>query len=145
DVFSRINAEMGGPHVLVTLAGWLSPAHSIVDSTPSDVDDEFEVNVKGTLLCCTAAAAYMDPGAAIVTCFSIGAQLPSPVAGAPSAAAKAAILGLTRKLAHELAPAGIRVNAVAPGLFLSERLRQRFDAMPEEQRRAVLKTIPLGR
>ena len=82
---------------------------------------------------------------AVVTCSSIGGRLPSPVTGAPYAAAKAAISGLTRKFAKELGPRGIRVNAVAPGLFLTGRLQGMFDGLPERQRREVLDAIPLGR
>jgi len=84
-------------------------------------------------------------GGAIVTCSSIGGRQPSPVTGVVYAAAKSAILGLTRRLAKELGPHGVRVNAVAPGLFLTERLQRRFDEMPEPQQREVLDAIPLGR
>jgi 3-oxoacyl-[acyl-carrier protein] reductase len=63
----------------------------------------------------------------------------------PPTAAKAAVGGLTRRLAWELGPRGIRVNAVAPGLFLTPRLAARFDAMPEPERCEVLEAIPLGR
>ena len=65
--------------------------------------------------------------------------------GASHAAAKAAVLGLTRRMARELGPRGIRVNAVAPGLFLTGRLQQMYDAMPEAERREVLDAIPLDR
>lgn len=148
DVVARIGAELGGPHILVTLAGGsLGTPPGLADITPSDVDTVLDVNVKGTFHVCQAVAPLMAAagGGAIVTCSSIGARQPSPVTGVPYAAAKAAILGLTRRLARELGPAGIRVNAVAPGLFLTERLGRRFAAMPEQERREVLDAIPLGR
>jgi 3-oxoacyl-[acyl-carrier protein] reductase len=148
DVVARIGAELGPPAILVTLAGGsLGTPPGLTDVTPSDMDAVLDVNVKGTFYACQAVAPLMAAagGGSIVTCSSIGARQPSPVTGVPYAAAKAAILGLTRKLARELGPAGIRVNAVAPGLFLTERLRQRFDAMSEAERREVLDAIPLGR
>lgn len=147
-VMDRLAADLGGPHVLVTLAGGsLGTPRDLDRISPSDVDKVLDVNVKGTLYCCQAAVPLMAAagGGAIVTCSSIGARQPSPVTGVPYATAKAAILGLTRRLARELGPLGIRVNAVAPGLFLTDRLRRRFDDMPEAERTEVLDAIPLGR
>jgi 3-oxoacyl-[acyl-carrier protein] reductase len=145
---ARVSAERGGPHVLVTLAGGsLGTPRDLADIEPADLDSVVDVNLKGTFYCCQAVAPLMAAagGGAIVTCSSIGARQPSPVTGAPYAAAKAAIGGLTRRLARELGPAGIRVNAIAPGLFLTPRLAARFDAMADAERREVLDAIPLGR
>jgi len=147
-LMERVNVEFGGPHVLVALAGGsLGTPRDLVEIGPADLDLVLDVNVKGTFYCCQAVAPFLAAagGGAIVTCSSIGARQPSPVTGAPYAAAKAAIGGLTRRLARELGPAGIRVNAVAPGLFLTDRLAARFEAMPEAERREVLDAIPLGR
>jgi 3-oxoacyl-[acyl-carrier protein] reductase len=87
----------------------------------------------------------MRAAAPIVNTSSIGGRQPSPVTGVPYAAAKAAVVGLTRRLAHEVGAHGVRVNAVAPGLFLTDRLQGMFDAMDEAERRQVLSAIPLGR
>ncbi len=132
------------PNVLVALAGG-SLGTPRDDWTPDDLDLVLDVNVKGTLYCAREAARHMRAGDAIVTCSSIGARQPSPVTGAPYATAKAAIGGLTRKLAKELGPRGIRVNAVAPGLFLTGRLQQMFDGLTDAERAEVLDAIPLGR
>jgi 3-oxoacyl-[acyl-carrier protein] reductase len=80
-----------------------------------------------------------------VTFSSIGGRSTSPVTGIPYAAAKAGILGLTRRLAREVGPDNIRVNAIAPGLFLTGRLQGMFDAMSEHDRNEVLDSIPLRR
>jgi len=143
-----VHADLGGPHVLVTLAGGsLGTPRDLADIGPDDLDLVLDVNLKGTFYCCQAVAPLMAAagGGAIVTCSSIGARQPSPVTGVPYAAAKAAIGGLTRRLARELGPSGVRVNAVAPGLFLTPRLAERFAAMAEAERREVLDAIPLGR
>ena len=84
-------------------------------------------------------------GGSIVTFSSIGGRSASPVTGVPYAASKAAILGLTRRLAKEVGEYGIRVNAIAPGLFLTDRLAGMFDAMTQADRKDVLSAIPLGR
>jgi 3-oxoacyl-[acyl-carrier protein] reductase len=132
------------PNVLVALAGG-SLGTPREDYTPEDLDLVLDVNVKGTLYCVREAARYMIPGDAIVTCSSLGARLPSPVTGAPYAAAKAAIGGLTRKFAKELGPRGIRINAVAPGLFLTDRLREMFENLAPGEQGGILDAIPLGR
>jgi len=84
-------------------------------------------------------------GGSIVTTSSIGGRQPSPVTGVPYAAAKSAVVGLTKRLAKEVGPQGIRVNAIAPGLFLTGRLQGMFDALTDGERREVLDAIPLGR
>jgi NAD(P)-dependent dehydrogenase (short-subunit alcohol dehydrogenase family) len=145
---AEINERFGGPHLLVTLAGGSLGTPPAFDAiTPDDLSLVLDVNVKGTFYCVQAAAPYMVAagGGSIVTVSSIGGRQPSPVTGAAYATAKAAIGGLTRKLAKELGPSNVRVNAIAPGLFLTDRLRQRFDSMPEAQRREVLDAIALGR
>ena len=66
----------------------------------------------------------------------------------PYAAAKAALTGLAAQLAKDYAADGVTVNAVAPGLILGDagtRIRDRFDALPVEERARMLSAIPAGR
>jgi 3-oxoacyl-[acyl-carrier protein] reductase len=143
-----VHDRFGGPHVLVTLAGGsLGTPRDLPEITARDVDLVVDVNVKGTLYCCQAVVPFMAEagGGAIVTTSSIGGRQPSPVTGVPYAAAKAAVVGLTKRLAREVGPAGVRVNAIAPGLFLTGRLQGMYDAMAEAERREVLDAIPLSR
>jgi 3-oxoacyl-[acyl-carrier protein] reductase len=143
---ARVHDDLGGPDVLVTLAGGsLGTPKDLADIDEEHVDLVVDVNVKGTFYCAQAAMPYLRPGGAVVTVSSIGGRQPSPVTGVPYAASKAAVLGLTRRLAREVGREGIRVNAVAPGLFLTGRLQQMYDAMPEAERREVLDAIPLDR
>ncbi|HCT75735.1 MAG TPA: short-chain dehydrogenase [Micromonosporaceae bacterium] len=144
----EIHDRLGGPYALVTLAGGsLGTPSELEQIEPEHVDAVVDVNVKGTFYCCQAALPYMVSagGGAIVTVSSIGGRQPSPVTGVPYAAAKAAVTGLTRRLAREVGMAGVRVNAIAPGLFLTDRLQRRFNTMPEAQRREVLDATPLNR
>ncbi len=146
DVMDRARVDLGGLDVLVTLAGGsLGTPKGLEEIDCEHVDLVVDVNVKGTFYCAQAAAAHMGQGGAIVTVSSIGGRQPSPVTGVPYAASKAAVLGLTRRLAREVGPRGIRVNAVAPGLFLTGRLQRMYDEMPAAEREEVLDAIPLGR
>ena len=148
ELMASVHADLGGPHVLVNLAGGsLGTPRDLGDIEPEHLDLVLDVNVKGTFNCCQAAVPHMVSagGGAIVNTSSIGGRQPSPVTGVAYAAAKAAVVGLTRRLAKEVGAQGVRVNAVAPGLFLTHRLQGMFDAMSEGERRDVLDAIPLHR
>jgi NAD(P)-dependent dehydrogenase (short-subunit alcohol dehydrogenase family) len=142
-----VHELLGGPHVLIALAGGsLGTPRDLDVIEPEHLDQVVDVNIKGTFYCCQAAVPYLaEAGGAIVTTSSIGGRQPSPVTGVPYAASKAAIVGLTKRLAHEIGGRGVRVNAVAPGLFLTGRLQRMYDAMTDSERREVLDAIPLGR
>lgn len=145
-VMSAVVADLGGLDHLVTLAGGsLGTPPALDEITPEHLDLVLDVNVKGTFHCAQAALAHMADGASIVTVSSIGGRQPSPVTGVPYAAAKAAVSGLTRRLAKEVGGRGVRVNSVAPGLFLTERLAARYAVMPESERAEVLDAIALRR
>jgi 3-oxoacyl-[acyl-carrier protein] reductase len=148
DLMAAVHSGLGGPHVLVNLAGGsLGTPRDLGDIEPEHLDLVFDVNVKGTFYCCQAAVSYMAAagGGSIVNTSSIGGRQPSLVTGVPYAAAKAAVVGLTKRLAREVGSHGVRVNAIAPGLFLTDRLQGMFDAMAEEERREVIDAIPLHR
>jgi NAD(P)-dependent dehydrogenase (short-subunit alcohol dehydrogenase family) len=147
-LMAEVAERFGGPHVLVTLAGGSLGTPSGLDAiTPDHLGLVLDVNVKGTFYCVQAAAPLMAAagGGSIVTVSSIGGRQPSPVTSTAYATAKAAIGGLTRKLAKELGAANVRVNAIAPGLFLADRLRAQFESMAEPDRHEVLASIALGR
>ncbi len=88
-----------------------------------------------------AVAAGMGKGAAIVAVSTIGARTIHPEV-APYCASKAALELLVRNLAYELGPRGIRVNAVAPGLIVTEMSRVLWD---DGQTEAESDLLPLGR
>jgi len=146
EVMDAVVRDLGGLDVLVTLAGGsLGTPKALEEIEAEHVDLVVDVNVKGTFYCAQAALARMPDDGSVVTVSSIGGRQPSPVTGVPYAASKAAVLGLTRRLAREVGGRGQRVNAVAPGLFLTGRLQQMYDEMPAAERDEVLSAIPLAR
>lgn len=122
-------AEAAGPvGALVNCAGILQNAVRVEDMDLAEHDRLWDVNYRGTLLCCRAfgpAMAGRGKGA-IVNIGSIAGfeMFPLP-AYSPS---KAAIHQLTKVLAGDLGPRGVRVNAVAPGFVLTEALSARVEA-----------------
>jgi NAD(P)-dependent dehydrogenase (short-subunit alcohol dehydrogenase family) len=117
----------------------------LVGSTLADWHRMTSVHLDGTFLCLRAAASSMIthglPGS-IVNIASVNAQFAHRGLGAYSAA-KAGIVMLTRVAALELAAAGIRVNAVAPGMVVTGMNRARFD--DEDFTRTWTASMPLGR
>ncbi len=145
---NSVISKFGHIDILIAAAGGsLGTPRDLDEISSEDLDLVIDVNIKGTFHCAKAVIPSMKSrgGGAIVAFSSIGGRSASPVTGVPYAAAKAGILGLTRRLAREVGADGIRVNAIAPGLFLTGRLQGMFDAMSEAERNEVLDAIPLRR
>ena len=144
DAVERVYAELGPIVGAVNCAGF-SMLKPIVGSTLEDWHRMTSVHLDGTFLCLRAAASSMlmrgVPGS-IVNIASVNAQFAHRGLGAYSAA-KAGIVMLTRVAALELAGAGIRVNAVAPGMVVTGMNRARFD--DEDFTRTWTASMPLGR
>jgi len=136
--FSRID-------ILVNNAGGLLGRHSLTDMPESFFHDVMNVNALTTFLCCQAVAPGMIArgAGAIVNLTSLAAHNGGGPGASVYAAAKAAVLTLTKAYAKELAPHGIRVNAVSPGLIGGTPFHKTFTA--PEAFAATIKTIPLGR
>jgi 3-oxoacyl-[acyl-carrier protein] reductase len=148
DAINHLAKELGSVDVLIAAAGGsLGTPRDLDDISDDDFDLVLDVNVKGTFNCARAAIPHMKKagGGSIVTFSSIGGRSASPVTGVPYATAKAAILGLTRRLAKEVGEFGIRVNAIAPGLFLTDRLEGMFNDMSKADQAEVIDAIPLRR
>lgn len=143
EVIGRIVADHGRLDGLVTAAGGVrgQVGRPIEEVEPEGWRALFAANVDAAMWCAQAAAPHLAAGGAgrIVT-ISSGAGLRPSLTGIQAyAAAKHALVGLTRQLALELGPRGVTVNSVAPGFVLSnpstERQWQAFG--PERQARIV--------
>lgn len=107
--------RLGGPHAVVAQAGAILEA-TLEETTPEQWDRFLSVDLRGTYLCARAAIPRMRRlgGGSIVNMSGTYAYLPEPGV-AVQAAAKGAIMSLTRALAVELGPDNIRVNCIVPG------------------------------
>jgi NAD(P)-dependent dehydrogenase (short-subunit alcohol dehydrogenase family) len=113
--FGRFVDDAGGCDLLIANAG-VSTMRPAVDLTDEDWDFNFSVNTKGVFLTNQIAARHFlaQGSGCIVNTASLAAKVGAPLL-AHYSASKFAVLGWTQALARELAPRGIRVNAVCPG------------------------------
>ncbi|MFY1702306.1 SDR family oxidoreductase [Micromonospora sp. WMMA1923] len=135
-------ADLGDLTGLVNNAGVTSPIGPFTDLRVDDLRTVVEVNLVGYVLCAQQAARRMNTGGAVVNVSSAAATLGGPGEYIHYAAVKAATDTLTIGLAKELAPRGIRVNAVAPGIIRTDI--HAVSGMPDRPERAADR-IPLGR
>jgi 3-oxoacyl-[acyl-carrier protein] reductase len=134
---------LGGIDIMINNAG-VFPRSPVLEMDPAEWDFVMSVNLRGTFLCARAAAARMcaqGRGGRIINVTSGAAFVPTPQS-AHYAASKAGIVALTRVLALELAPKGITVNAVAPGLTDTAQPRSFYS---EADLDAFAGRIPAGR
>lgn len=139
--------RFGPLDVLVNNAGLDLSGVDLLETSEEDARRVFDVNVFGALFMLQAAAAAMrGRGGSIVNLSSRTASVGVPGMAVYSAS-KGALLALTRAAAIELAPLGIRVNAVAPGLTETPLVKAWIDeqADPPAFRAEAAATIPQGR
>ena len=117
-LFHQTEQRLGGVDVLINNAGIALPQQLIADTSTSDFDDLFALDVRAVFLCCRRALPHMirQQCGRIVNISSVWGVQGASCEVAYSAA-KAAVVGLTRALAQEVAPSGVTVNCVAPGII----------------------------
>jgi NAD(P)-dependent dehydrogenase (short-subunit alcohol dehydrogenase family) len=149
-----VEEAFGRLDILVNNAG-IAPSPNLVQAmAPLAWKKTFEVNVHGTFLVSQAVIPLMvrsGPGGAILNMASKAGKIPRAFVGA-YCSAKAAVIMMSRVMALELAPQGIRVNALCPGQIETdmERWSWEFEAKAlgknvEQVKAEKIKTIPLGR
>jgi 3-oxoacyl-[acyl-carrier protein] reductase len=139
--FNRIAVELGPVDILVNSAGITRDAHVAFLDT-ARWDSVLDVNLRAAYICVRAVVRGMllRRWGRILNITSPSARLPLP-GQAAYAASKAGLEGFTRALSRDLAPKGILVNAVSPGLIETEMLTN----IDPETRSSLVSAVPLGR
>ena len=147
----EIVQEFGRIDILVNAVGGSTiiprPAAAVDELTLAEWQRLLTFNLDGTFLFCHMVAPVMkrQRTGKIVNISSIAGRGLSPSSSSAYAAAKGGIIAFTRKRAHELGPFGVTVNAIAPSLTLTERIRPRWEQRtPDEQAQEIART-PLRR
>jgi NAD(P)-dependent dehydrogenase (short-subunit alcohol dehydrogenase family) len=144
EVVQDVIRHFGKVDALVNNAG-VSQAHRIMDSTPADYEIVMDVSLRGAYHMARAVVPHMRSrkSGTIVSMGSVAAQRGGGILGGPHyAAAKGGVQSLAKALARELAPDGIRSNAIAPGLVDTELLVGKID---DDGKKKVAETTPMGR
>jgi NAD(P)-dependent dehydrogenase (short-subunit alcohol dehydrogenase family) len=147
EAFGEVHRVLGSPSILINAAG-ITIWEDSIDVSQESWQRVIDINLTGTFLCCQAlarACTAAGTGGVIVNVSSMSARVVNlPQHQASYHASKAGVEMLTKALAVEWAPIGIRVNAIAPGYMLSEMTRQFTTANPELAER-WRNMIPAGR
>lgn len=143
-VADELIAKWGAVDILVNNAGITQPL-KIMDIQPENYEAVLDVNLRGTLYMSQALIPHFRgrKTGSVVNLSSVSAQRGGGIFGGPHySAAKAGILGLTKAMARECAPDGVRFNAICPGFIATDITAGK---LTDEMRAMVLEGIPMGR
>ncbi len=136
-----IISEFGKIDILVNNAG-ISAHKKIEETTTSEFSQIMDLNVKAIFNLCKAVVPYMkEQKSGVILNTSSMVSIYGQPSGVGYPTSKFAVNGLTKSLARELAPFGIRVNAVAPGITKTDMV----SSLNEEMIKPLIQLIPLGR
>ena len=136
-----IERDLGTIDILVNNAG-ISQALPLNDYTDEEMDRILDINLKAVFVCSRAAARLMEAsGGGVILNTSSVVSLYGQPSGCLYPTTKFAVNGLTKSLSRELAPRGIRVNAVAPGVTRTDMVANLSEALIKP----LVARIPIGR
>lgn len=141
EAFNEVKNKYGKIDILVNNAG-ISAMESIYDYPEENFKKIMDLNVNAVFNCSKSVAPIMkENGGGVILNTSSMVSLYGQPSGCGYPASKFAVNGLTKSLARELGKDNIRVNAVAPGVTMTDMMKK----VPEEKIKGVIATIPLGR
>jgi len=127
-LFKEALKALGGLDALINNAGIAGPTGKVEEIKPEDWDRCLAVDITGQFNCVRLAVPHLrkSKNASIVNLSSAAGRLGFPLR-TPYAASKWAVVGFTKSLAMELGEAGIRINAIQPGIVEGDRIRRVFE------------------
>jgi len=140
NIFAKIKEEFGHIDILINNAG-ISSSTKIENYTEDEYDKISDLNIKSVFVCSKEIVPYLKETKGVIINTSSMVSIYGQPSGVMYPSSKFAVNGMTKSLARELAPMGIRVNAVAPGITNTDMVAN----LPKEMIEPLIKTIPLGR
>jgi len=144
DMFNQVEAELGPMDVLVNNSAYC-PGGPLESYTVEEWEKTFAINVTGYFVACKDFVRRLRARNAtqgrIINVASQAAFLGSTSGHLPYDSSKGAVISMTRAIARETAPEGITVNAVAPGMVMTEMVAKLW----EERKEKYLARMPIGR
>ena len=140
EIFDSIKDKYGHIDILINNAG-ISSKTKIEDYTEEEFDKISNLNIKSVYTCSKMIIPYLKESHGVILNTSSMVSIYGQPSGVMYPASKFAVNGITKSLARELAPYGIRVNAVAPGITNTDMVKN----LPKELIEPLIKSIPLGR
>jgi NAD(P)-dependent dehydrogenase (short-subunit alcohol dehydrogenase family) len=150
-VVEGVVKQFGRIDILVNAVGGSTiiskPSATVEEHSLDDWHRVIAFNLDGTFLFTHAVVPVMkrQQSGKIVNLASIAGRGTSAASGSAYAAAKGGIIAFTRKLSFELGPFGININAIAPSLTLTERIRPHWNQRSPEAQAAQIESTPLRR
>ncbi|NLD71682.1 MAG: SDR family oxidoreductase [Chloroflexi bacterium] len=139
----KIQADHGAPDILVNNAGWVTYRGGIATVALETWDRMLDINLRAPFLLCQGLIEGMKArgSGSIINFSSMAARQGALESSIDYASSKGGLVALTRTLAREVGPAGVRVNAVAPGMITTDPVLKHVEGRQE----AVAATIPMRR
>ena len=140
EVFKKVKEIYGHIDILINNAG-ISSKTKIEDYTDEEYEKITNLNIKSVFNCSREIIPYLKETKGVILNTSSMVSIYGQPSGVMYPTTKFAVNGITKSLARELAPYGIRVNAVAPGIINTDMVAK----LPKEMIEPLIKTIPFGR
>lgn len=140
ELFKGVKEIYGRIDILINNAG-ISSKTKIEDYTEEEYDNIVNLNIRSVFNCSKEIIPYLKETKGVILNTSSMVSIYGQPSGIMYPTTKFAVNGITKSLARELAPQGIRVNAIAPGIINTDMVAK----LPKEMIEPLIKTIPFGR